>query len=130
MTIRGVAAALLATGVAGCGDGIEGEWVYPDVAGDLFLDVRFVAAPDGDGEGDVLYDIAHVPNVEMQVGWQLLEDGRYRVDFRCLDVPDDPDLACESLSFWLACTLDEDRLQCDFVDCAECGTFRFDRVPP
>ena len=119
--------ALLGVAV-GCSDPIEGEWVYRDAPEDLLLEARFVASAEKAADGDVLFDIAHVPNVEMEVTWWGLEDGRYRVDFKCLDVPDRPDLGCESLSFWLACTLEDDRLQCDFADCAECGTFTFDRA--
>jgi hypothetical protein len=123
------ASAPLVFAVLGCGDPIEGEWVYRDEPDDLLLEASFVASPEREGEGNVLYDIAHVPNVEMAVTWSPLDDGRYRVDFRCLDLPDRPDLGCESLSFWVACALEEDSLQCDFADCAECGTFTFERVP-
>ena len=113
----------------GCGDPIEGEWVYRDEPDDLLLEASFVASREREGEGDVLYDIAHVPNVEMVVAWSTLDDDRYRLDFKCLDVPDRQDLSCESLSFWLACSLDEDTLECDFADCSECGTFTFERAP-
>ena len=118
---------LLATLAIGCGDAIEGEWAYRDEPDDLFLEARFAVASGEDGSGDVLFDIAHVPNVEMAVSWWLLDDGRYRLDFRCLDLPERPDLECESFNFWLACALDDDRLQCDFADCAECGSFEFER---
>jgi hypothetical protein len=124
----GAAAALLAIALGGCSDEIEGEWAYRDAPDDLLLEARFVASPDNPGEGDVLFDIAHVPTVKMAVSWWGLDDGRYRIDFRCLEVPDS-DLGCESLSFWLACTLEGDRLACDFADCAECGSFGFERVP-
>ncbi len=114
--------------LAGCSDEIEGEWVYRDAPDDLLLDASFVASHENPGDGDVLFDIAHLPNVKMAVTWWLLDDLRYRIDFRCLEVPERPDLGCESLSFWLACTLEDDRLECDFADCAECGSFTFDRL--
>lgn len=114
--------------LAGCGDPIEGEWAYRDVPDDLLLEATFVAASENPAEGDVLYDIEHVPNVEMAVSWWLLDDGRYRLDFKCVDVPDRPDLGCESLSFFVECSLAEDRLSCDFAGCADCGTMEFERL--
>lgn len=122
------ALASIAIATAGCSDPIEGEWAYRDAPDDLLLAASFVAGAENPADGDVLYDIEHVPNVEMAVSWWLLDDGRYRVDFQCVDVPDRPDLGCDSLSFWLACTLEADSLQCDFADCAECGTFTFERT--
>lgn len=119
----------LVTAALGCSDPIEGEWIYQDAPDDLLLEARFVVSSENPGAGDVLFDIEHVPNVEMAVSWWLLEDGRYRVDFQCLEVPDRPDLGCESLSFFVECSLAEDRLSCDFAGCAECGTMEFERVP-
>ena len=119
---------MIGIAVAGCSDPIEGAWAYHEEPNDLLLEASFVASADSAGEGSVLYDIAHLPKVEMAVGWLLEEDGRYRLDFQCLSVPDRPDLSCDSLSFWLSCALEADRLECDYAGCAECGTYAFDRV--
>ena len=122
--------ALLGLAAAGCADEIEGTWSYRDAPDDLLLDASFVASSENPAEGEVLFDIEHVPSVEMAVSWWSLESGRYRVDFRCLDVPDRPDLSCESLNFWVECDLVADELQCDFAGCADCGSFVFERTDP
>ncbi len=124
---RRLSLAFLCVLAAGCSDAIEGEWVYRDAPDDLLLDAHFVAAAENPGEGEVLFDIEHVPNVDMAVSWWALDNGRYRIDFRCLNVPDDPDLGCESLNFYLECDLLEDALQCDYAGCSDCGTFAFER---